>query len=65
MSPRWGLDTKTDWLIDRQSQCDFDFDLAVSGTLFIKGRRKTGEKTKVLTLNKYMAMGPSGARCQE
>jgi hypothetical protein len=22
-------------------------------------------KTKVLTLNKYMAMGPSGARCQE
>jgi hypothetical protein len=21
-------------------------------------------KTKVLTLNKYMAMGPSGARCQ-
>jgi hypothetical protein len=27
MSPRWGLDTKTDWLTDRQSQCDFDFDL--------------------------------------
>jgi hypothetical protein len=22
-----GLDTKTDWLTDRQSQCDFDFDL--------------------------------------
>jgi hypothetical protein len=21
-----GLVTKTDWLIDRQSQCDFDFD---------------------------------------
>jgi hypothetical protein len=21
-----GLDTKTDWLTDRQSQCDFDFD---------------------------------------
>jgi hypothetical protein len=24
------LDTKTYWLTDRQSQCDFDFDLAVS-----------------------------------
>jgi hypothetical protein len=22
-----GLDIKTDWLTDRQSQCDFDFDL--------------------------------------
>jgi hypothetical protein len=33
---------------------------------FIKGgTTKEGEKTKVLTLNKYMAMGPSGARCQE
>jgi hypothetical protein len=28
-------------------------------------QRKKGEKTKVLTQNKYMAMGPSGARCQE
>jgi hypothetical protein len=28
---------------------------------FIKGgTKKEGEKTKVLTLNKYMAMGPSG-----
>jgi hypothetical protein len=34
--------------------------------LFIKeGTRKKGKKRKVLTLNKYMAMGPSGARCQE
>jgi hypothetical protein len=33
---------------------------------FIKGRtKKEGGKTKVLTLNKYMAMGPSGARCQK
>jgi hypothetical protein len=31
-------------------------------SLFIRG---TTEKTKALTLNKYMAMGPSGARCQE
>jgi hypothetical protein len=23
-----GLDTKTYWLTDRQSQCDFDFDMA-------------------------------------
>jgi hypothetical protein len=27
--------------------------------------RSMPEKTKVLTQNKYMAMGPSGARCQE
>jgi hypothetical protein len=24
--PRFGLDTKTYWLTDRQSQCDFDFE---------------------------------------
>jgi hypothetical protein len=24
-----GLDTKTYWLTDRQSQCDFDFDLSL------------------------------------
>jgi hypothetical protein len=24
--PEMGLDTKTYWLTDRQSQCDFDFD---------------------------------------
>jgi hypothetical protein len=29
--------------------------------LFIKGGTTKGEKSKVLTLNKYMAMGPSGA----
>jgi hypothetical protein len=27
ISPRWGLDTKTDLLTDCQSQYDFDFDL--------------------------------------
>jgi hypothetical protein len=34
-------------------------------SLFIKGGTMGKKKTKVLTLNKYMAMGPSGARCQE
>jgi hypothetical protein len=35
-------------------------------SLFIKGGTTKGKtKTKVLTLNKYMAMGPSVARCQE
>jgi hypothetical protein len=29
MSPRWGLDTKTDWLTDRQLQYDFDLELSV------------------------------------
>jgi hypothetical protein len=28
--PQMGLDTKTYWLTDRQSQCDFDFSLARS-----------------------------------
>jgi hypothetical protein len=28
-------------------------------------QRKKKKKTKDLTQNKYMAMGPSGARCQE
>jgi hypothetical protein len=33
---------------------------------FIKaGTTKEEKETKVLTQNKYMAMGPSGARCQE
>jgi hypothetical protein len=34
-------------------------------SLFIKGGTTKEEKTKVLTLNKYMTMDPSGARCQE
>jgi hypothetical protein len=33
--------------------------------LFVKGGTTKEEKTKVMTLNKYMAMGPSGARFQE
>jgi hypothetical protein len=33
---------------------------------FIKGgTKKEGKQAEVLTLNKYMAMGPSGARYQE
>jgi hypothetical protein len=34
---------------------------------FIKGgtKKEGKQKTKVMTLNKYMAMGPSGTRCQE
>jgi hypothetical protein len=30
-----------------------------------KEEQRKKEKTEVLTLNKYVAMGPSGARCQE
>jgi hypothetical protein len=29
--PQMGLDTKTYWLTDRQSQCDFDFDFDFEG----------------------------------
>jgi hypothetical protein len=34
-------------------------------SLLSKEKQRKKKKTKVLTLNKYMAMGPSGARCQE
>jgi hypothetical protein len=34
-------------------------------SLFIKGGTTKGKKTNILTLNKYMAMDPSGVRCQE
>jgi hypothetical protein len=36
-------------------------------SLFINGgtTKEEEEETNVLTLNKYIAMGPSGARCQE
>jgi hypothetical protein len=41
---------------------------AISLTRLVESKeeqRKKKKKTKVLTLNKYMAMGSSGARCQE
>jgi hypothetical protein len=34
-------------------------------SLLSREEQRKKEKTKVLTLNKYMAMDPSGARCQE
>jgi hypothetical protein len=40
-----GLDTKTYWLADRQSQCDFDFDL-----LSQKTRVEAGSNTSTVTL---------------
>jgi hypothetical protein len=33
--PQMGLDTKTDWLTDRQSQCDFDFENAFIWDSFV------------------------------
>jgi hypothetical protein len=30
-----------------------------------KEEQRKKKKTEILILNKYMAMGPSGARCQE
>jgi hypothetical protein len=40
-----GLDTKTYWLTDRQSQCDFDFDLSWNQT-----RVEAGSNTSSVTL---------------
>jgi hypothetical protein len=34
-------------------------------SLLSNEEQRKEKKTKVLTLDKYMAMGPSGARCQE
>jgi hypothetical protein len=41
--PQPGLDTKTDRLIDRQSQCDFDFDWSSDSSFVIRhsGREDT------------------------
>jgi hypothetical protein len=43
-----GLDTKTHWLTDRQSQCYFDFDLAVSSEfrIEVKSEKWSGENTE-------------------
>jgi hypothetical protein len=61
--------------LDSLLQCDLGWNGCSKGTPitkkaqplpFIKGgTTKEEKKTKVLTLNTYMAMGPSGARCQE
>jgi hypothetical protein len=37
-----GLDTKTYWLTDRQSQCDFDFDFDLQVTSY-KLRREVSQ----------------------
>jgi hypothetical protein len=34
-SPIIGLDTKTYWLTNRQSQCDFDFDFSASWIIIV------------------------------
>jgi hypothetical protein len=45
-----GLDTKTYWLTDRQSQCDLDLDLADRTTepvaITVKGRVVEAERNK-------------------
>jgi hypothetical protein len=55
-------------------QCDLGWNRCSKGTpitkklnpsLLSKEEQRKKKKTKVLTQNKYMAMGLSGARCQE
>jgi hypothetical protein len=42
-----GLDTKTYWLTDRQSQCDFDFEpILLSGRMLHKGYDRKGSVEK-------------------
>jgi hypothetical protein len=42
-----GLDTKTYWLTDRQSQCDFDFDLSQEQLAVSTRREQSAQETQV------------------
>jgi hypothetical protein len=43
-----GLDTKTYWLTDRQSQCDFDFDFELEESVIVAGSRSSKKNQEVL-----------------
>jgi hypothetical protein len=62
-------DTPIDWLDSDHVMCLLQVHVRSAAIKrqprVVISERKEGKKTKVLTLNKYMAMGPSGARCQE
>jgi hypothetical protein len=45
-----GLDTKTYWLIDRQSQCNFDFDFDFDNELVVRIERASGDGKKGVRL---------------
>jgi hypothetical protein len=61
-----GLDTKTDWVIDRQSQCDFDFDFEQPNTstmtLWVVGGDKKGSLKSETVKYRRESQGP---RAQE
>jgi hypothetical protein len=59
-----GLDTKTYWLTDRQSQCDFDFDFDfdfdpgscwqfLSECSYVQVRRKLKERIETRSMEEY------------
>jgi hypothetical protein len=45
-----GLDTKTYWLTDRQSQCDFDFDFDFDSEWSLVSRVETGSNISTVAL---------------
>jgi hypothetical protein len=55
-----GLDAKTYWLTDRQSQCDFDFDFDASPTppfLSKEEQQKKEKKNKSLDIEQIYGHG--------
>jgi hypothetical protein len=66
-----GLDAKTYWLTDRQSQCDFDFEFDLS----LQNKRQThplvregapqGQNRNCQTVTNISSWAPDGARHQD
>jgi hypothetical protein len=58
--PQMGLDTKTYWLTDRQSQCNFDFDFDKSTTPQLSDSKNSGRMPQMdALLQDTLANGPS------
>jgi hypothetical protein len=46
-----GLDTKTYWLTDRQSQCNFDFEMKIRSSAVVAEATNNRAFSAVLSLN--------------
>jgi hypothetical protein len=64
-----GLHTNSYWLTDRQSQCNFDFDLTKNYWEVVRpllsSQRRLHLKTRKSLEKRNMIIGPDGARNQE
>jgi hypothetical protein len=48
-----GLDTKTYWLTDRQSQCDFDFDIQEFSSVQLFSRKRIQKAVQKLSVQPW------------